>query len=51
MTPAQDRRDIAALIDEATGAGASLTVACSALGLSPRTLQCWRVTIANPRVQ
>jgi transposase InsO family protein len=41
MTPAQDRRDIAALIDEATAAGASLTVACDALGLSPRTLQRW----------
>jgi transposase-like protein len=42
MTPAQDRRDIAALIDEATAAGARLTAACNALGLSPRTLQRWR---------
>ena len=42
MTPAQDRRDIAALIDEATAAGASFTAACNALGLSPRTLQRWR---------
>jgi putative transposase len=42
MTPAQDRRHIAALIDEATAAGASLTAACAALGLSPRTLQRWQ---------
>jgi hypothetical protein len=42
MTPAQDRQHIKALIDEATGAGASLTVACAALGLSSRTLQRWR---------
>ena len=42
MTPAQDRRHIAALIDEATAAGASLAAACAALGLSPRTLQRWR---------
>ena len=42
MTPAQDRQHIAALIDEATAAGARLTAACSALGLSPRTLQRWR---------
>lgn len=42
MTPAQDRRHIAALIDEATAAGASLTAACAALGLSPRTLQGWQ---------
>ena len=42
MTPAQDRRHIAALIDEATAAGARLTAACAALGLSARTLQRWR---------
>ena len=42
MTSAQDRRLIAALIDEATAAGASVTAACAALGLSPRTLQRWR---------
>lgn len=42
MTPAQDRRHIAALIDEATAAGASRAAACAALGLSPRTLQRWR---------
>jgi transposase InsO family protein len=42
MTPAQDRRDIAALTDEAAAAGASFTAACNALGLSPRTLQRWR---------
>jgi transposase InsO family protein len=42
MTPAQDRQHIKALIDEATGAGASLTAACAALGLSSRTLQRWR---------
>jgi putative transposase len=42
MTPAQDRRHITALIDEATAAGTSVTVACAALGLSPRTLQRWR---------
>ena len=42
MTPAQDRRHISALIDEATEAGASLTAACAALGLNPRTLQRWR---------
>jgi putative transposase len=42
MTPAQDRRHISALIDEATAAGASLTAACAALGLSSRTLQRWQ---------
>ena len=42
MTPAQDRRHIAALIDEATTAGARLAAACAALGLSPRTLQRWQ---------
>jgi transposase InsO family protein len=42
MTPAQDRRDITALIDAATAAGTSVTAACAALGLSPRTLQRWR---------
>ena len=41
MTPAQDRRHIVTLIAEATAAGASLTAACAALGLSPRTLQRW----------
>lgn len=42
MTSAQDRRHIAALIDEATAAGARQSVACAALGLSPRTLQRWQ---------
>ena len=42
MTPAQDRRHIAALINEATAAGARQSVACAALGLSPRTLQRWQ---------
>jgi len=42
MTPAQDRRHIAALIDEATAAGARQSVACAALGLSPRSLQRWQ---------
>ena len=42
MTPAQDRRHISALIDEATAAGASLTAACAALGLSSRTQQRWQ---------
>lgn len=42
MTPAQDRRHISALIDEATAAGARPTAACAALGLSLRTLQRWR---------
>ena len=42
MTPAQDRRHIVTLIDEATAAGARLTAACAALGLSSRTLQRWR---------
>jgi transposase InsO family protein len=42
MTPAQDRRHIVTLIDAATAAGARLTAACAALGLSPRTLQRWR---------
>ncbi len=42
MTPAQDRRDIAALIDEAVTAGARFTAACAALGLNPRTLRRWQ---------
>jgi len=42
MTPAQDRQHIAALIDEATAAGASLAAACAVLDLSPRTLQRWQ---------
>ena len=42
MTPAQDRRHIATPIDEATAAGARLTAACTALGLSPRTLRRWQ---------
>lgn len=39
MMPAQDRQHIAALIDEATAAGAGLAAACAALDLSLRTLQ------------
>ena len=42
MTPASDRRHVAVLIDEATAAGARQSVACAALGLSPRTLQRWQ---------
>ncbi|CUH40986.1 putative transposase OrfB [Jannaschia seosinensis] len=42
MTPAHDRRHVAALIDEAVSAGARFTAACAALGLNPRTLQRWR---------
>ena len=42
MTPAQDRRHIVALIDEATAAGVRLPAACAAMGLSLRTLQRWR---------
>lgn len=41
MTSAADRREIVALIDEATEAGARRTAACAELGLSARTLQRW----------
>jgi len=44
MTPAQDRRQIIALIDEALAAGARPITACAELGLHPRTLRRWRDT-------
>jgi putative transposase len=42
MTPASDRQQIISLIDAATEAGACLKAACTALGLSVRTLQRWK---------
>lgn len=44
MTPAQDRRQIIALIDEALAAGARPITACAEFGLHPRTLRRWRDT-------
>ena len=42
MTPASDRCEIIALIDEAMAAGARQAGACAELGLDRRTLQRWR---------
>lgn len=42
MTSASDRRNIIALIDEATAAGARQSAACAELGLGARTLQRWK---------
>lgn len=42
MIPAQEKKRILELIDEACQSGARLKKACSILGLSPRTLQRWR---------
>ena len=42
MTSAPDRQDIIALITEAVDAGAREGVACSELGLHPRTYQRWQ---------
>ena len=42
MTSPQGRETVAALIDEATAAGARLERACGVLGLAARTVQRWR---------
>ena len=42
MTSAADRREMLALIDEATAGGARQAAACAELGLDARTLQRWK---------
>jgi len=42
MTSAPDRRNIKALVDKATAAGARQSAACAELGVSARTLQRWK---------
>ena len=42
MTSAPDRQDIISLITEAVDAGVREGVACSELGLHPRTYQRWQ---------
>lgn len=41
MISAPGRRQALILIDEARQSGAQLKTACSALGIHPRTIQCW----------
>lgn len=41
MTSASDRAEIAALVEEATQAGAGRAAACGLIGLHPRTLSRW----------
>jgi transposase InsO family protein len=42
MTPAPDRHEVVALIEEAVGAGARQATVCAALGLHIRTCQRWK---------
>ena len=42
MTPAPDRKEIVALVEEAMAAGARQDAACAELGLDTRTLQRWK---------
>ena len=42
MTPAPDRTEIVALVEEAMAAGARQDAACAELGLDARTLQRWK---------
>jgi hypothetical protein len=42
MTPALDRKEIVALVEEAMAAGARQAAACAELGLDARTLQRWK---------
>ena len=44
MTSASDRREIIALLDEATAAGARQASACAELALDRRTVQRWRAS-------
>ena len=41
MTPAPDRKEIVALVEEAISTGARQAAACAELGLEARTLQRW----------
>lgn len=41
MTPAPDRKEIVALVEEAMAAGARQAAACAEPGLDARTLQRW----------
>ena len=42
MTPALDRKEIVALVEEVMAAGARQAAACAELGRDARTLQRWK---------